>query len=84
MKFEWKYCPTCETMMVICPQCGNNSCNGGSGTLKDGTRCAVCDLAYQYFSQAVETNSVPPFPSNKQELDDKNNNWMRENFGVDF
>ena len=30
-KFTWKYCGQCETMMVICPMCGNNCCNAGFG-----------------------------------------------------
>lgn len=44
-KKQWKYCPTCKSPYVECPLCGNNCCNGGSGTI-DGEQCFVCDLAY--------------------------------------
>ena len=30
---------------VVCGYCGNNCCNGGTGTLPDGTECG-CDEAY--------------------------------------
>jgi hypothetical protein len=29
--FTWDYCGHCDTMMVICPCCGNNCCNAGFG-----------------------------------------------------
>ena len=32
---------------VICGKCGNNSCNGGAGTLADGSPCDACESAYQ-------------------------------------
>jgi hypothetical protein len=39
------YCALCETEMVRCAVCDNNSCNGGSGEV-DGKRCEEsCDEA---------------------------------------
>ena len=52
LKFTFGWCDLCEGIYVRCPECGNNTCNGGSGrvgntpeTLKD---CDVCTLAHQY------------------------------------
>lgn len=28
---KWEYCTHCEKWMVVCKNCGNNSCNGGTG-----------------------------------------------------
>ncbi len=47
MEFKIEYCKACETDMIICPKCGNNCCNGGSGKV-NGEPCDVCSLAYQY------------------------------------
>lgn len=33
--FTWKWCTVCQTMMVICPNCGNNCCNAGIGYLDE-------------------------------------------------
>lgn len=46
MEHKRYYCNQCECWTVICKTCGNNSCNGGSGYLADGTRCKDCDGAY--------------------------------------
>jgi len=61
MEFKVKWCGLCRGNMIICPKCGNNGCNGGSGIMdKDGNAlewndtetesfpCDVCSLAYQY------------------------------------
>ena len=61
MTFKIKWCQVCRCKMVICPKCGNNQCNGGSGKMdkngkalpwntddKDAVNCDVCPLAYQY------------------------------------
>ena len=40
--------------MVVCGACGNNCCNGGRGTLPDGTDCKACDAAY-----ALQALGVP-------------------------
>jgi hypothetical protein len=39
------YCNLCETDIVICADCGNNCCNGGTGEV-DGARCG-CSEAYE-------------------------------------
>lgn len=41
----WGTCEMCGPM-VICGKCGNNSCNGGYGTLPDGSKCDACPSAY--------------------------------------
>lgn len=46
--FEWKWCELCGHATVICPECGNNCCNGGYGTV-DGKYCKVCPEAYKHY-----------------------------------
>lgn len=41
----WADCEMCGRM-VICGKCGNNSCNGGFGTIK-GVACDACPSAYE-------------------------------------
>jgi hypothetical protein len=41
----WSECDLCGPM-VICGNCGNNCCNGGFGTLSDGSACSECESAY--------------------------------------
>ena len=45
--FLWGWCEMCGAH-ITCPKCGNNSCNGTFGRLKNGKVCNVCNLAYQY------------------------------------
>jgi len=59
MKFIWKWCDLCECMMVICPKCGNNCCNGGYGKDIMGEECDVCELAYQFQDLGYATGKVP-------------------------
>lgn len=40
----WADCSLCGRM-VVCGKCGNNSCNGGYGTV-DGKDCDACPSAY--------------------------------------
>lgn len=40
-----KFCNQCKCNMIVCGTCGNNCCNGGSGTV-DGKPCPDCDNAY--------------------------------------
>jgi hypothetical protein len=62
MKFEIKWCKQCQAPYVECPKCGNNCCNGSSGSIIDGIYytpweaadlnlygkpCDGCELAYQ-------------------------------------
>ena len=42
---KWDECPMCGPM-VVCGKCGNNCCNGGYGTLPDGSTCDACPSAY--------------------------------------
>ena len=73
MQFEIVYCAMCESNCVICPKCGNNTCNGGSGYLDEhghptddwnnaAGRCDVCPLAYQYDVDAVHGGRPPIAP----------------------
>ena len=70
MKFEVVYCVMCETNCVVCPKCGNNTCNGGYGYLDENgeptddwnnapARCDICPLAYQYSHDAVWSKELP-------------------------
>lgn len=34
MVFWWRWCSSCECAFLECPKCNNNSCNGGSGTVR--------------------------------------------------
>lgn len=45
--YKRAYCYLCRDWMVVCKSCGNNSCNGGYGKLKDGRICPDCEKAYQ-------------------------------------
>jgi hypothetical protein len=40
------WCELCQVNGIICGKCGNNCCNGGYGTLRDGSPCDVCPSAY--------------------------------------
>ena len=46
MKHPVEYCKHCELEVVVCKTCGNNTCNGGYGTLEDGTECPDCESAH--------------------------------------
>ena len=45
MEYKIFWCNRCDNWYVECPKCGNNSCNGGYGTI-DGKKCDVCPSAY--------------------------------------
>jgi len=45
MSHKWQNCEMCG-LHVRCGYCGNNCCNGGTGTLSDGSKCG-CDEAYE-------------------------------------
>jgi len=51
-QFEWSWCDYCEGPMVICPQCGNNSCNGHAG-------CALCEEIFEWEHEQHEKKLVP-------------------------
>ena len=42
--FEVFRCGLCG-VSLLCPECGNNACNGGYGEI-DGVECHVCPLTY--------------------------------------
>lgn len=44
-EFPIVFCEHCERDVVICHKCGNNTCNGGYGTL-EGKDCPHCSMAY--------------------------------------
>lgn len=75
INYKWKYCPTCEIMTIICPVCGNNMCNGGSGNIDDED-CPACELSHEYMTTAYVQKSVPDFPENKEELDIKHREFL--------
>jgi hypothetical protein len=52
----WEYCDLCEHDVVICGACGNNTCNGGSGTV-DGKPCEHCDDAYKMYIDTMSNKS---------------------------
>jgi len=75
--FKWEFCSWCGVMMVICPKCGNNTCNAGYGTV-DGEKCDVCPEAYEF----RKNNEVPPKPNDwKEQFKETHLNFKRE-FGV--
>lgn len=45
IEHRWSECEMCGPM-VICGKCGNNACNGGYGTLPNGSQCDACPSAY--------------------------------------
>jgi hypothetical protein len=62
MKFNWSWCPICECAMVICPQCGNNTCNG---------RCN-CDLCKECFNFVDNSHKSNKYPHSEAEIDKYN------------
>jgi len=40
-----EYCDLCKRDTIICGYCGNNCCNGGTGTRDNGEKCG-CEEAY--------------------------------------
>lgn len=55
--FAWKNCKMCGAY-VECDNCGNNTCNGGTGDLADGTECG-CEAAYNHSDQYHKEGLVP-------------------------
>ena len=51
IKHTWEYCDLCGHDIVICGKCGNNTCNGGYGTV-DGKECDACESAYQLYMKS--------------------------------
>lgn len=53
MKHTWAFCPSCKRWMIRCGKCGNNTCNGGYGTLPNGAECDLCPEAYSLYVSNV-------------------------------
>lgn len=49
-----KYCKLCMGYFIECPDCGNNTCNGGSGEI-NGEPCTTCLKMYKIVD-VIETN----------------------------
>ena len=45
-----EYCDHCEHDTIICGKCGNNTCNGGYGTV-NGEQCDQCPSAYEEYQK---------------------------------
>lgn len=43
----------CEHDVVICGKCGNNTCNGGYGTV-EGKECTECESAYELYMKGMQ------------------------------
>jgi hypothetical protein len=57
----WDYCALCQSEVVICGKCGNNCCNGGHGTLPDGSKCDACPSACEMQDKSDRYGKhVPP------------------------
>ena len=50
-----RWCSLCQAITVICPKCGNNSCNGAYGKAipdnfpagPDDEKCPICPKCYE-------------------------------------
>jgi hypothetical protein len=61
-KYNWSWCDLCESAMVLCPQCGNNSCNGHYG----------CDLCRDVQSWINQCYNEDHYPKTKEEVEEYN------------
>ena len=50
MKNIREHCDFCGHEVIICGKCGNNTCNGGYGTV-NGVECDQCPSAYEEYEQ---------------------------------
>jgi hypothetical protein len=66
IEHKWDYCNVCEGSMVRCGKCGNNCCNGGYGTLPDGTTCDACPSAYEMQDKGWNATAVSEPESGEQ------------------
>ena len=51
------YCEHCQSDVIICGKCGNNTCNGGYGEV-DGVQCDQCPSAYQQYSNTTMNEKI--------------------------
>ena len=57
MNHFWEYCTMCEHDVVICGKCGNNTCNGGYGSIA-GVICDACPSAYNLYFKGKSDETV--------------------------
>lgn len=62
MKFNWSWCNYCDAPMVICPKCGNNSCNGHYG-------CDLCREVQDFIDGEFDLGK---YPKSKEEIENYN------------
>ncbi len=56
-----KYCNLCFEDIVVCGNCGNNTCNGGQGFV-NGSPCPDCNSAYDiYLAGDEEIDKLPRY-----------------------
>ena len=60
---RWQFCAQCGGWTAICGKCGNNCCNGGYGTLADGSVCDACPLAYAFQERITRTSEGSAIPT---------------------
>jgi len=70
-KHKWVWCKMCCCASYICPECGNNCCNGGYGKV-DGEICKVCLESYKYQQEAEDKGTAPSREECTGELPDMN------------
>ncbi len=51
-----RWCDPCGSWYVVCPRCGNNTCNGGYG--EDG-KCPICPKTYKLDKKLNELGLSP-------------------------
>jgi len=64
IKFFW--CALCQGVAIICPHCGNNSCNGAYGKLipddfpagEGDEPCPVCPKVYKLHKDLDESGAM--------------------------
>lgn len=61
-KFEW--CSLCRVYFLRCPKCGNNSCNGGWGSIDGGQgNCDECPKCYELEKKWRSEGKIPSEPT---------------------
>ena len=55
MKIKFYWCDGCKGWAILCPRCGNNTCNGSYG--EDG-KCPVCSSCYELINKIHQNSSV--------------------------
>ena len=85
--FLWGWCDHCGGAFVVCPFCGNNTCNGSFGN-SDGSvgggspdfACLFCNLAYQFMQVCYKFGG---YPRSRDEVGFFNELVRREHGGCD-